>query len=150
MSIPVTGSRISAAAVEAIAADAADAYPEEACGILIGEPGRVHRVVRCANVAPAEQRLRRFELDPADVIRVRRELRGTPEAIIGFYHSHPDHPAEPSRTDLESFRLWPRTLWLIVPVHEGVPGAPRGWWLDAEDSAPRELEIRVGGGGGLL
>ena len=129
----------------AILAHAAAAYPEEACGILVGlAPGmEVGRALPQENQAPPELRRRRFTIDPAEVLRLQKELRGTGESILGFYHSHPDHAADLSRTDLKFLRLWPRTLWLIVPVHGGLPAAPRAWWLDEEGSDPRELFIRA-------
>lgn len=125
---------------------AASAYPFEGCGLLIGyvegDQVRVTRALPCPNVAAREEQTHRFVIDPRAVLNVRRSLRGTPEAIVGFYHSHPDAPAAPSATDLEFIRLWPETVWLIVPVAGGECGEPRAWWLD-EGDAPRPREIAV-------
>jgi len=121
------------------------ALPEEACGILVGvgvEGGwRLTRSIRCANVAPASSRPRRFEIDPGVVIRTRRELRGGDETIIGFYHSHPNGRCEMSATDLEYARNWPRTLWIVVPVADGSAGAPCAWQLDAPAAAPTPVPL---------
>lgn len=129
---------------------AAGGYPFEVCGMLIGveeDDGaalRVTRTLPCPNVAPAEERRRRFAIEPRVVINVRRALRGTPERILGFYHSHPDAAAEPSATDMEYVQLWPETVWLIVPVAGGAAQPPRAWWLDGADAAaPRELTLRT-------
>jgi proteasome lid subunit RPN8/RPN11 len=122
---------------------AAEAYPREACGLLVGVGGRVTRAVRCPNVAPAAERTNRFEIDPRAVINVRRTLRTSPEAILGFYHSHPDDGAAPSRTDLEYMRLWPETVWLIASVHEGIPARACAWWLDPDASQIRELPLET-------
>ena len=123
-------------------------YPYEACGLLIGYQGedgvRVSRSVRCPNVAPREAQTHRFAIDPRAVLNVARSLKGTPESIVGFYHSHPDAPAAPSATDMEFIRLWPETVWLIAPVSGGHAGEPRAWWLDdVEDTAAREIAVRV-------
>ena len=138
------------AAVRAgIAAHAATAYPEEACGILIGvrppspAPLTLERSLACVNIAPAAERGRRFEIDPRTVIETQRKLRATESAILGFYHSHPDFPAVPSATDLPYLRLWPHTVWLILEVRGGRPsGEPRAWWLEPESEAPVEMTVR--------
>lgn len=114
---------------------ATSAHPEEACGILIGRIEaahiRVRRALPCRNEAPPAQRPRRFEIDPRIVLNVQRELRTTDQAIVGFYHSHPDTAPAPSRTDLEYLRLWPDTIWLIVGVDAKRQAVTRAWWLDA-------------------
>ena len=109
--IPLDGLRAVSAAAEA-------AYPEEACGLLVGRriPGghaRVTRVEAAVNVA-ADRRTG-FEVDPGLRIGLERELRGTDQAIVGHYHSHPDGPARPSATDLAK-AFEPDLIWLIVAV----------------------------------
>ncbi len=77
---------------------AATAAPDvEVCGLLLGTPGRVERVVTCRNVA-ADPR-RRFEIDPAALIAAHRAARGGAPAVIGHYHSHPTGIAAPSPRD---------------------------------------------------
>ncbi len=146
----MTELRIAAATRARLLDHAAGGYPLEVCGLLIGVGEadgtalRVTRVLPCPNVAPAAERRTRFAIEPRVVINVRRALRGTPEQILGFYHSHPDAAAEPSATDMEYVRLWPETVWLIVPVAGGAAGPPRAWWLDGADAAaPRELGLRT-------
>ncbi|HEX7051055.1 MAG TPA: M67 family metallopeptidase [Longimicrobiales bacterium] len=132
--------------LERVRAHAAEAYPLEACGLLIGREDtaefRLTRVLPCPNVAAQEERHRRFAIEPRAVLNVRRALRGTGEAIIGFFHSHPDAEATPSATDMEFIRLWPHTAWMIVPVREGRALAPRSWWLVDGESRARELVVR--------
>jgi len=146
----VTEVRIPAALGARVLEHAAGGYPLEVCGLLIGVADgdgaalRVTRTLPCPNVAPAEERHHRFAIDPRVIINVQRTLRGTPERILGFYHSHPDAAAEPSATDMEYVRLWPETVWLIVPVSGGAAGQPRVWWLDGADApAARELTLRT-------
>jgi proteasome lid subunit RPN8/RPN11 len=109
---------------------------------MTGESARTERIVPLANVADEAQRRRRFVIEPIAMVKLERELRKSGEQLVGFYHSHPDHPAEPSVTDLEYFRLWPRTIWLIIPVAKGQPGIARAWWLEGSDAAEAtELEL---------
>ena len=106
-------------------ADAAEAaYPEECCGLLIGEGGagswRLGRVVASANVAEGDRR-RRFEIDPRLLIALHRELRGGAQRVIGVYHSHPDQPPRPSAADLD--QAWePGLVWVIISVRDGRAG----------------------------
>ncbi|MBK8906598.1 MAG: M67 family metallopeptidase [Rhodospirillales bacterium] len=114
------------AVVEEIAAAAEAAYPEECCGLLIGRTDnedsasdriRVTRAVASRNVA-TEPRRDRFEVDPAVRFALMRELGEGPERIVGHYHSHPDHPAEPSARDAE-MAFEPDLVWVIVSVAGG-------------------------------
>ncbi len=75
------------------------------------------RVEASANLAEGDRR-HRFEVDPGLLIRLHRELRGGETRVIGVYHSHPDHPAEPSAHDLER-ALEPGMVWLITSVMDG-------------------------------
>lgn len=111
--------RLAAPAWEAIAAAARAAYPEECCGLLIGtrangDAVQVTRAVAAANVAAGDRR-RRFEIDPRCQFATMRALRGTAEAIVGHYHSHPDGPPLPSAADRDSL-FDPSLYWLIVGV----------------------------------
>ena len=80
------------------------AYPHEGCGVLIGSlNGGIARIDRAAGLpnrrAPSTDD--RFEIDPLSYGRIEAELSGTPQRIIGFFHSHPDGVARPSSIDLE-------------------------------------------------
>ncbi|MAF46955.1 MAG: M67 family metallopeptidase [Rhodospirillales bacterium] len=109
-----------------ILAEAEAAYPDECCGLLVGRGGEtrnvtVSRVVPAANVAPDDpgHSVRdRFEVDPQARFDLERELRAGPDAVIGHYHSHPDHPAEPSARDLAK-AFEPSLIWLITGVMSG-------------------------------
>ncbi len=107
------------AAVERIAVAAA---PLEACGLLEGTiQGSHYRVTGIhpsQNVAPDPAD--RFEVDPRLLLRLQKDLRGAPTAMIGIYHSHPRGPAVPSATDL-AMAWQPELVWVITavgpPVH---------------------------------
>jgi proteasome lid subunit RPN8/RPN11 len=117
--------RIARDALAAVRAHCARLAPEEACGLLVGSADRIARAEPAENVA--RDRLRRFEVDPRLLLRLHRELRGGPEAILGVYHSHPGGRAEPSATDL-ALALDPALVWLIV----GADGAARAWRIADE------------------
>lgn len=105
---------------------------------------RATKAVPCPNVAPPRERRERFIIDPRAVLNIRRAVRATDRSIIGFYHSHPDAQARLSATDMEYVRLWPETVWIIVPVQRTGPQSPRAWWLeDAEGAVPRELVVNT-------
>jgi proteasome lid subunit RPN8/RPN11 len=100
---------------------AAAAYPNEGCGVLIGSFGDAH--VRIVDATSARNlntdRARdRYDLDPADFIRADRDAREHGLDVVGFWHSHPDHPARPSQTDTE--RAWVDYVYIIcATVTEG-------------------------------
>lgn len=134
--------------LERLRASSVARYEEEACGLLIGaafhSDVRVTRVLPCENEAPIGERQHRFQIDPRAVLNVQRSLRSGDERIVGFYHSHPNGPAEPSRLDLDFIRLWPDTVWLIVSVDAGGQTEVRAWWLDPRDDATvRELNVKA-------
>jgi proteasome lid subunit RPN8/RPN11 len=94
--------RISRADAETIAAHAREGYPHEVCGVLVGSARdgvvRVARVVSVAN-RETERPAVRYQIAPEDIIAVQRTARADGLDIVGYFHSHPDHPARPSETD---------------------------------------------------
>jgi proteasome lid subunit RPN8/RPN11 len=126
--------RINAADYNQIRRHAQEAYPLEGCGILVGrfDPhGRtVHFVVRCTNAAVASQQTR-YDIDPRELIRAQREARERGLEIVGFYHSHPDHPAKPSPTDLEHAH-WIGCSYVITSVSSGEAGETKSFLLDGK------------------
>jgi len=124
--------------VSQVNAQAEAAYPEECCGVLVGtprssgEPARVVRVVEAANAAPAE-RHRRYSIPPELLFAVHREVRGTELDVVGYYHSHPGRPAEPSSYDLE--HALPGVSYLIVALDAGRAAEIRCWRLGPDGQA---------------
>jgi proteasome lid subunit RPN8/RPN11 len=132
--------------IEAIERAAIAAYPEEACGLLAGrravDGGLVVTGLRpSANVAPTDRR-ETFEVDPAVRFALMRELEGTGETIVGHYHSHPDHPPEPSAQDLAQ-AYESDLVWLITSVAEGKAGTSRAFAVAPDGSrfVPMELAL---------
>ncbi len=110
--------RITSAALEAVTVHAEEGYPHEICGFLIGPrgSGRITRAVRAANTV-VERARDRYEIDPRDMIRVQRQADDAGEDVLGYYHSHPDHPARASIFDAE--RSWAGPVYLIVSCVAG-------------------------------
>lgn len=80
-----------------ILAEAAAAHPRECCGILLGDGETIGALQPARNVHPAPET--HFEIDPRALIDAHRAARGEGPRIMGYYHSHPHGPAEPSATD---------------------------------------------------
>lgn len=106
------------AVVKTVADAAEEAYPEEACGLLVGRRTRrrtlIENAIPSRNIAQ-DRRIERFEVDPKLRFDLMRALDGTASQIVGHYHSHPDQPSDPSPTDLE-MAFEPDLVWLIVSV----------------------------------
>ena len=123
------------------------AYPDEGCGLLIGrESGRerrVERVVGTANHDPAT-RDRRYVIAPGEFLAAEQGARRDGLEVLGFFHSHPDHPAHPSAFDLE--RAWAYYSYLIVSLSNGDVTDQRSWRLrgDRRGFDAETLEIEPG------
>lgn len=110
---------LSSALHEGLLSAAHSAHPHECCGLLFGQNGSVDRFLPTANVAADPART--FEIDPAALIGAERETRLGGDRLIGYYHSHPNGRAEPSRCDAESAAPDGR-LWLLI-----AGGTVTGW-----------------------
>ena len=103
-----------AAAVEhAIRRHGEETYPHECCGALVGRDGRVEAAVALPNTTDEGPR-RRFLVRPSDYRQAEQRARELGGELLGFYHSHPDHPARPSQYDLD--HAWPTFSYVIVSV----------------------------------
>ena len=99
-----------------------ETYPHECCGVLVGEfdkadNKRVATVFRCANTR-TDSPQNRYDISPVELIRIQREARQAGHDIVGFYHSHPDHPAQWSNTDLDEAH-WTGCSYVIISVEKG-------------------------------
>jgi proteasome lid subunit RPN8/RPN11 len=106
------------------------AYPEEGCGVLLGREAEgersVERVIGLGN-AREDSRENRYLISPDQFLTAEREARAAGLDVIGFFHSHPDHPSRPSEFDRE--HAWPWYSYLIVSVERGVVADARSWRL---------------------
>jgi proteasome lid subunit RPN8/RPN11 len=137
---------LDAKAVEAIRRHGREAYPEECCGALVGtaEDGaaRVTRIERIENSRRGE-RERRYSIDPLEYARVERSADSEGLAVLGFYHSHPDHPAVPSQYDRE--RGLPFFHYIVLAVAAGSPGEIASFVLSEDRGSFEREEIRLAG-----
>ena len=129
--------------VEEIHAHLCSTYPEEGCGVLLGRESGEARLIE--RVVPFEnrrtgQRDHRYLIAPEQILVAERDGRAAGLDVLGFFHSHPDHPAAPSAFDLE--HAWPYYSYLIVSVEQGRVADARSWRLAADrsrfDSEPIE------------
>src|SRR5438046_8325029 len=111
---------ISDAVDSAIRTHGQEPYPHECCGALVGRDGHVAAVVPLPNTTEEGPR-RRFLVRPSDYRLAERRATELGAELLGFYHSHPDHPARPSQYDLD--HAWPTFAYIIVAV--AGPALPR-------------------------
>lgn len=122
-------------------------YPEECCGVLMGrassgtEGGVVERTVALENER-RDSRHNRYVIEPETVLRAHRQARELELDILGYYHSHPDHPAVPSEFDRE--HAWPGMSYLITAVEKGRVADTRSWRLRDDRSGFDEEPLEVG------
>ena len=117
---------------EAIRRHGIETYPNECCGALLGRDGAVHEAWAMPNTTDEGPR-RRFLVRPEDYREAERRASGLGLELLGFYHSHPDHPARPSQYDLD--HAWPFFSYVIVSIAAGVPGDMTSWRLLDDRSA---------------
>jgi proteasome lid subunit RPN8/RPN11 len=115
--------QVTRAVLDRLLAEAAAAVPEECCGLLLGRDGLIEEARPAANVAT--DRRRAFEIDPQALVDAHRAARAGGPQILGYYHSHPRGPAEPSATD-RAQAAHDGKVWAIV----GTSGVT--FWRDEE------------------
>ncbi|HXQ79144.1 MAG: M67 family metallopeptidase [Thermoplasmata archaeon] len=139
---------VSAGFMDEMRAHARESYPDECCGILIGatsEPDGERRrtilaVERSRNEFDGERR-RRFLILPEELREVERRTERAGRAVVGFYHSHPDHPAQPSQYDQD--HAWPWYTYLILAVTASDVPRVAAFELDADTSTFQETGLVV-------
>jgi proteasome lid subunit RPN8/RPN11 len=119
-----------------------ETYPHECCGVLLGrmeDDGTrlVTSVARAGNTR-TDSAHNRYNIDPKELIRIQREGRNRGEDIIGFYHSHPDHPAQWSQTDLAEAH-WFGCSYVISSVEKGKALLTNSFELTGSDENDKKL-----------
>ena len=119
-----------------------ETYPHECCGVLLGKfnddgSKTVARIARCGNTRDDSPQ-NRYNIDPKELIRIQREGRQRGEDIVGFYHSHPDHPAQWSSTDLAEAH-WFGCSYVITSVEKGTAAITNSFELTGMDEADKKL-----------
>jgi proteasome lid subunit RPN8/RPN11 len=123
--------KLTAQIVDAINAHGRETYPNECCGALIGRDGAVADTLALPNTTEEGPR-RRFLVRPGDYRAAEESARAAGQDLLGFYHSHPDHPARPSQYDLD--HAWPHFSYVIVSILEGNAADLRSWRLREDRS----------------
>lgn len=131
---------VSAEAETQIRAHGRETYPHECCGALIGVENVVAQVMPLPNRTEDGPR-RRFLVRPADYQTAERRASTLGYQLLGFYHSHPDNPARPSKYDLD--HAWPVFAYVILAVAKGEPQAMTSWRLREDRSSFDEEQVSI-------
>jgi len=141
---------ISGHLAEKIRAHGAETYPHECCGALLGRDSEgssqdaVREVLGLLTLVNRrdDSPRNRFSVTAADVLEADKSAQAQGLEVIGWYHSHPDHPARPSQYDRD--HAWPWYSYVIVSVHNGAPQDMTSWRLsdDREEFSPEGIETR--------
>ena len=118
-----------------------ETYPHECCGILLGQiDGNVRVVTSVARSGNTrtDSPQNRYHIDPRELVRIQREGRERGEDIVGFYHSHPDHPARWSPTD-HAEAHWLGCSYVIVSVEKGKAALTNSFELTGSDESDKKL-----------
>jgi len=143
--------KLKADQLEAIHSHAEREYPNECCGMLLGHAEGAAKAVseavplknlrldsaRAQELLPLadpgrESEKNRFLIDPLEQLRVEREARKRGLDVLGYYHSHPDHPARPSNYDRD--HAWPWYSYVILSVERGKASELTSWVLSEDRS----------------
>ena len=121
-------------------------YPHECCGVLLGEAdGDGARIVRdtvpCQNTR-IDSPQNRYHIDPRELVRIQRQARERDLDIVGFYHSHPDHPARWSATDLAEAH-WIGCSYVITSVEQGQATDTNSFELTGDEETKQFLNEEI-------
>ena len=119
-------------------------YPHECCGLLLGSfgangPKLVVETYPISNAREEEAKRNRFLIRPEELMQGERYAATKELEVVGFYHSHPDHPAVPSQYDLE--HAWPVYSYIVVSIRAGLAQGIRSWELALDRSQFNEERI---------
>lgn len=130
---------LSAAHWQAMLAHARQAWPEEACGLLAGPPGRVERLDLVENVLHSPHE---YTMDPDEQVRIMLEIEAAGWEVGGIFHSHPAGPPVPSATDVAR-AYYPEAVYIILAPVPGGDWSGRAFEID--QGRVREVDIVVTG-----
>ena len=118
-------------------------YPYECCGLLLGRFGEDAKIVTetypISNAREESAKRNRFLITPEELMKGERYARSRDLEVVGFYHSHPDSPARPSKYDLD--HAWPTYSYIIVSTSEGQSGDLFSWEQEPDRSRFNEEKI---------
>ena len=134
--------RISYADYEVLRAHGEETYPYECCGVLLGRSNEdrnaVHEIVRAGNTR-TDSAHNRYNIAPQELVKIQRQARKLDLDIVGFYHSHPDHPAQWSTTDFAEAH-WLGCSYIITSVEAGKAKITNSFRLTGTGEADKKFE----------
>jgi proteasome lid subunit RPN8/RPN11 len=135
--------RIEYADYETLRAHGEETYPNECCGVLlgknvVGEGNHVQQIVRAGNTR-TDSAHNRYNIAPQELVRIQRQARTLGLDIVGFYHSHPDHPAQWSPTDFAEAH-WIGCSYVITSVEKGKAVLTNSFLLTGTDEDNKKFE----------
>ena len=135
--------QLTRAVYEAIRAHGEDTYPRECCGALLGKPTaggwRIEASVKAGNTR-TDSAHNRYDIAPGELVKIEREARSLGLLIGGFYHSHPDHPAQWSPTDFAEAH-WLMCSYVITAVAQGNATVTNSFFLAGTTEEDKRFEL---------
>jgi proteasome lid subunit RPN8/RPN11 len=133
------------AVYDALRAHGEETYPHECCGALLGRPDemgwRVTESIRAGNTR-TDSAHNRYDIAPIELVRIQRGARDKGLEIAGFYHSHPDHPAQWSQTDFAEAH-WLGCAYVITAVAQGKATATNSFLLAGGNEEEKRFEVQA-------
>ena len=133
---------------EALRAHGEETYPNECCGVLLGKNSSgqnnteainiVHQIVRAGNTR-TDSAHNRYNIAPQELIKIQRQARSLGLDIVGFYHSHPDHPAQWSKTDFAEAH-WLGCSYIITSVEKGKAATTNSFLLSGTEEDNKQFQ----------
>ena len=141
--------RIQYAGYEALRAHGEETYPHECCGVLLGKNSAsagngaeatndVRQIVRAGNTR-TDSAHNRYNIAPQELVKIQRQARSLGLDIVGFYHSHPDHPAQWSKTDFAEAH-WLGCSYIITSVEQGKAATTNSFLLAGTEEDNKRFE----------
>jgi proteasome lid subunit RPN8/RPN11 len=141
--------KVSEAVYAQMRAHGEETYPHECCGVLLGKAweggNEVEAAMRAGNTR-TDSAHNRYHIAPQELISIQRQARERDLDIVGFYHSHPDHPAQWSQTDFNEAH-WMGCSYVITSVEKGVAKVTNSFYLSGTGEDDKRFEqqgIEVG------
>jgi proteasome lid subunit RPN8/RPN11 len=137
--------RLPSSVYDAIRAHGEETYPHECCGALLGHPTpdgwHIEHAVRAGNTR-TDSAHNRYQIAPLELVKIERDARKRGLEIAGFYHSHPDHPAQWSSTDLAEAH-WLGCSYVITEVAQGQARVTNSFLLAGATEEEKHFETQI-------
>jgi len=141
--------RIEYADYEALRAHGEETYPNECCGVLLGKNivkesytasaiNHVQKIIRAGNTR-TDSAHNRYNIAPQELVKIQRQARGLGLDIVGFHHSHPDHPAQWSKTDFAEAH-WLGCSYIITSIEQGKATTTNSFLLSGTTEDNKKFE----------